>query len=74
MEISGDRATFYPADSQEPLRVLENLALERVVRILSQSRGDQEWLVTGVVTEYRGANFLLVTKAQERAKRTPGAK
>ena len=33
--IIGDRISFYPHESGEPLRALENLALERIARQLS---------------------------------------
>jgi hypothetical protein len=67
IELSGDRAIFYPQDSRVNLRVLENLALERIAEVLSESRGDRQWVITGVITEYRGANYILVTKAIQRA-------
>jgi hypothetical protein len=67
LELSGDRATFFPIDKQPPLRVLENLALERVTRILGESTGEHQWLVSGVITEYRGANYLLISKAVQKS-------
>lgn len=62
-EITGDRITFYPADGADALRVLENLALERIARELSGIERERLWRVTGQVTEYQGNNFLLVTYA-----------
>ncbi len=59
---TGGRITFYPADTTPPLHALENLALERVWRLQDVSQGRQ-WSVSGVVTEFRGANYLLITKA-----------
>jgi hypothetical protein len=50
-------------DKAESFRVLENLALERINRELGQARGTLQWTVSGIVTEYRGNNYLLVTKA-----------
>lgn len=73
LELAGDRAIFYPQEG-EPLRVLENLALERVTQVLSETREPREWLVTGTVTEYRGTNFILLQKAVQRAKREKVAK
>jgi hypothetical protein len=69
LELSGDRATFHPQEGRQPLRVLENLALERITRVLSESRDDRDWLVSGVVTEYRGANYILIHKAIQRARK-----
>jgi hypothetical protein len=67
-EFTGDRITFYPVDSGEPLRALENLSLERIARVLEETRGQREWSVSGTVTEYQGSNFILVTRAVVRAK------
>ena len=62
-DFAGDRIAFFPSDSKESFRVLENLALERVSRILGEGRQKPEWSVSGVITEFRGVNYLLVTKA-----------
>ena len=67
LELSGDRAVFYPQDGGEPLRLLENLALERVTRLLRETHAERQWLVSGEITEYRGANYLLLHKAVQRA-------
>jgi hypothetical protein len=72
LELSGDRAVFYPQEGGEPLRLLENLALERVTRLLRETHAERQWLVSGEITEYRGANFLLLHKAVQRA--TPSTK
>src|SRR5690606_19863487 len=34
LELAGDRATFTPQNSDVSLRVLENLALQRVIQVL----------------------------------------
>ncbi|WP_425614656.1 hypothetical protein NA78x_004530 [Anatilimnocola sp. NA78] len=62
-ELAGDRITFYPNGSRDSYRVLENLALERVGQVLSESRARQEWTISGVLTEFRGNNYLLLNKA-----------
>lgn len=62
-EIAGDRVTFFPGGERESYRLLENLALERVAQVLSESRARQEWTISGTLTEFRGANYLLLTKA-----------
>ena len=59
----GERVSFAPGGSREPLRCLENLALERISRVIDESQGQRQWIVSGVVTEFRGGNYLLVTKA-----------
>ena len=70
-EFLGDRAAFVPAGGKESYRVLENLALERISRQQGDVRSSQEWLVSGVLTEYRGTNYLLVTRAVARAAGRP---
>ncbi len=62
-EVTGDRATFFDRTTNRRFRVLENLALERVIRVVDDRPGRLAWRVTGVVTEFQGANFLLVTHA-----------
>lgn len=68
-EITGDRVTFFPSDKnansegEEQYRVLENLALERVVRVLNDTRTRRQWNVSGLITEFQGANYLLVRRA-----------
>jgi hypothetical protein len=42
---------------------LENLGLERIARALANHPGRMEWRISGLVTEYRGTNYLLVRRA-----------
>jgi hypothetical protein len=63
-QFSGDRVTFHPDGGKgEAYKLLENLAMERISSELGRSRGTPNWTVSGMVTEYRNANYLLVTKA-----------
>ena len=62
-EFAGDQVAFFPADGKDSFRVLENLALERISRILSESRTKHDWTISGTLTEFRGGNYLLITKA-----------
>ena len=63
-QLSGDRIAFVPGGgAKDSLRVLENLALQRISFALDDSHGQGQWLVSGIITEYRGANYLLITKA-----------
>ena len=61
--FAGDRIAFHPDGSSDSFRVLENLALERISRVLSEGHGPRSWIVSGTIMEYRGTNFLLVQKA-----------
>ncbi len=46
-KVNGDRIEFSPAEQEDSLQVLENLALERVWKMLDEARGRQ-WRVNGV--------------------------
>ncbi len=67
-KVNGDRIVFYPAQRDDTLQVLENLALERVWKMLDESRGRQ-WSINGMITEYRGGNYLLIERAVLKAQR-----
>src|SRR5688500_12435275 len=67
-DVVGDRISFVPAESGEPMRVLENLALYRVFRVLSGSQASPQWMISATVTEFDGGNYLLLTKAVQTAK------
>jgi len=62
-KMAGDRATFYPVDQPQGYTGLENLNLERIMLIISESPEDMLWSVNGTITEFRGANYILITKA-----------
>jgi len=65
---TGGRIAFYPEGSSVSLQLLENLALERVARDLDQRT--RKWSVSGLITEYRGVNFLLLHRAVQKARST----
>jgi hypothetical protein len=67
-KVSGDRALFTTADGTGRYTGLENLNLERVAIAVSESPDQLLWSVTGTVTEYRGTNYLLVTRALLKSK------
>lgn len=63
----GDRIRFTIADANKKLTVLENLAAERVSDELEGARTSRRWRVSGTVTEFKGGNFLLISKAERVA-------
>jgi hypothetical protein len=65
-QTAGDRISFHPDGKSESYRVLENLSLERIDGYLGSARGTPTWTVSGIVTEFRGSNYLLVSKAVVR--------
>lgn len=70
---SGDQFSFFAKENYGGLRVLENLALERIARVLDDNPSMRLWSVTGVVTEYRNENYLLITRAVVKAQSKPKA-
>lgn len=66
--VTGDRVTFYPNDSDESFRALENLALERIANALEETTEQRKWTVSGTLTEFRGGNFLLVSRAEIQSR------
>jgi len=67
-QATGDRVTFYASDGKERFRALENLLLERVARIISETPERVDWTVAGTITEFRGSNYLLLTHAVLKIK------
>ena len=59
-DVAG-RIAFHPDDGRGPFLVLENLMRERVER-LREETGDGTWIVSGVLTEYAGHNYLLLQR------------
>jgi len=63
-EQRGERYVFLTDDKATHYVVLENLMLERVSTVLAEAAGGQlQWSVHGTVTEFRGANYLIVERA-----------
>jgi len=61
--LAGDRVLFVTSDTKQRIVGLENLNLERIVRTIADRPETIEWAVTGVATEYRGTNYLLIRRA-----------
>jgi hypothetical protein len=68
----GDGATFVTDDGFE-LGGLPNLNLERVVRTLktADETSTIRWRVNGVITEFSGRNYLLITRAVYKSAAPP---
>lgn len=67
--LVGDRVTFTPNSLRnQNFMVLENLNLERIVRTIEENRtvtdaDTLEWNIDGTITEFRGGNFVIVTRS-----------
>jgi|GEM_PF-5065412 hypothetical protein len=70
-EAAGDRISFVMEESGQSIGVLENLALDRIFRVLRENRGRTQWSVSGTITEYNETNYLLLTKAVQVVKTAP---
>ncbi|MFW6170449.1 MAG: hypothetical protein ACODAD_08165 [Planctomycetota bacterium] len=66
-DMAGNRLSFEIAGRDVSLQVLENLALERIWKTFDNA-GGREWSVSGVVTEYRDQNYLLIQRAVLRMR------
>lgn len=64
--ITGDRAKFTTSDGNEFIG-LENLNLARVMATIRDDPG-KEWSVSGLITEYQGHNYVLITRAILKAR------
>ncbi|ASV75020.1 hypothetical protein THTE_2418 [Thermogutta terrifontis] len=60
---AGERYVFFSEDARYRLVVLENLALERLLRVQNTYAGNVFWKVWGTVTEFRGQNYLLLKRS-----------
>ena len=73
---SGQRWSFSTSNDRS-FRLLENLALERIVRSLKLDPTDRHWTVEGTFTEFRGENYLMLSGAiratKPQSKQTAGA-
>jgi hypothetical protein len=65
---TGDRIIFQPRGAKLEFPALENLALERIARVLDETRTPRLWSVSGNITEFKGSNYLFVTRAVLKAK------
>lgn len=70
----GDGAIFI-SEKQLEFIALQNLNLERVTRTLKGSDVSESirWSVSGMVTEFNGRNFLLITRAVYKSASPPPA-
>lgn len=70
-KMTGDRAMFVTADEKQRFGGLENLNLARIVAMISDAPSRMQWSVTGVVTEYQGSNYLLISHAVLKTRANP---
>jgi hypothetical protein len=64
---AGDRLVFVTADKKYRFIGLENLTLQHVAKSMEGHSTQLPWLVSGTVTEYRGAYYLLLSRAEVKS-------
>ena len=57
-----NRLRFVPADGGAPMVLLENQLLERVEQLLRHANRTPGLQISGIVTEFHGRNYLLLTR------------
>lgn len=62
-QIVGERISCNLSQYKLSVIALENLTLERVHHYLMRGGSNPTWEVEGVITEYEGANYLLLERA-----------
>ncbi|OHB67325.1 MAG: hypothetical protein A2V70_09945 [Planctomycetes bacterium RBG_13_63_9] len=73
-QVVDNRVTFLARHGNGRFVALENLNLERIGRLVRENPTRLHWSVTGTMTEYRGANYLLIRRAVLRKRSSvPGA-
>ena len=68
---SGERLAFVTSDGRHRFIVLENLPLQLVAKTIDGNPAPLQWTVSGKITEYRGLNYLLLTRAQRKTQLPP---
>jgi hypothetical protein len=62
-QTQGERLIFVTSEGERRFTLLENLNLERIARALGEGDKQSVWRAAGSITEYQGANYLLVERA-----------
>lgn len=70
-EVHGDRVIFFAQEPDAHYVVLENLALERVARVVEESGPQLVWSVSGTLSEYRSSNYLMISRAMVKSTQGP---
>ncbi len=61
--ISGNRVVIFSEDESERYFCLENLNLDRVMKVVQKNPTQQIWNVDGFYTEYHEENFVYIQRA-----------
>jgi len=73
---TGDQIVLYTVEDSQRFACLKNLALERILATMQEKPERQFWKIDGEFTEFRGENFVLISRAvvaQPPASNIPAA-
>ncbi len=65
----GERLVLQMADSKRHITALENLASQRILKSVMDEPSDNQWIVTGSITEFQGRNFLLIERVSRVSRK-----
>lgn len=65
----GERLVLQLADSTRYITALENLAAQRILKSVMDEPSDNQWIVTGSITEFQGRNFLLIERVSRAGRK-----
>ena len=61
--VSGNRIVIFSEDESERYFCLENLNLDRIMKVVQDNPAQQIWNVDGFYTEFRDENFAYIQRA-----------
>ena len=68
--MSGNRVVLFSEDESERYFCLENLNLERIIKVVQENPAQQIWNVDGFYTEYREENFVYIQRVVIASRQT----
>jgi hypothetical protein len=69
-QVNGEIIQFTSSDAKLQITVIQNLMLQRVHQTITETADvkDHDWVINGIITEYRNANFIILTHAVLKTK------
>ncbi len=64
IRVVQSRYIFFPQGDSFRFVLLENLNLERIARAMAERTEETVWEIDAEITEFNGANYLLIDRAQ----------
>lgn len=70
-QVNGENTVqFTSSDGKLQILAIQNLMLQRVHQTITETADvkDHDWVINGIITEYRNANFIILTHAILKTK------